>query len=151
MAQTEASSSIGRQNIYIRLGKRLRGLRKERNLTLNDLGQKADLSVPYLSNIELGKVTPSIDMLQKIASVYNMTVKDILTDVEELGISLDKIYPDGFKDFLEEYGDEIDEDWKDLLLGIALRGKRPSSKREWVEIYLHLSRILNDRAKSNAS
>lgn len=127
----------------MQLGERLREIRKAHNLTLKDLSQKANLSVPYLSNIELGKVTPSIDMLQKIASVYGMTVKNILTDVEELGMSSDKTYPDGFKDFLGEYGGEVDEDWKDLLLGIALRGKRPSTKREWVELYLHLSRIFD--------
>jgi transcriptional regulator with XRE-family HTH domain len=127
----------------MRLGDRLREVRKAHNLTLKDLSQRADLSVPYLSNIELGKVNPSVDMLQKLTSAYNMTVKSILTDVEGLGMSSDKTYPEGFEDLLEEYSNEIDEDWKDLLLGIALRGKRPSSKREWVELYLHLRRILD--------
>ena len=127
----------------MRLGDRLREVRKAHNLTLKDLSQRADLSVPYLSNIELGKVNPSFDTLQKLASAYNMTVKSILTDVEDLGVSSDKAYPKGFEDLLEEYINEIDEDWKDLLLGIALRGKRPSSKSEWIELYLHLRRILD--------
>ena len=130
----------------MRLGNRLREIRKEHNLTLKDLSQKADLSVPFLSNIELGKVNPSFDTLQKLASAYNMTVKNILTDVEDLVISSDKIYPEGFEDLLKEYN-EIDEDWEDLLLGIALRGKRPSSKSEWIELYLHLKRILDPRER----
>ncbi len=127
------------------LGERLRQIRREHDLTLKDLSQRADLSIPYLSNVERGVVNPSIDTLQKVASAYNMTTKDLLTDIDELGTPKKMTYPEGFDDLLAEYGDEIGEDWRELLLGIALRGKRPKSKREWVELYLHLSRILDPR------
>ena len=69
----------------MKLGQRLRGIRREHDLTLKDLGSRADLSVPYLSNVERGTVNPSIETLQKIAAAYNMAVRDLLTDVEGLG------------------------------------------------------------------
>lgn len=129
------------------LGERIRSIRKERKITLKDLSQRADLSVPYLSDIERGVVNPSIETLQKIASAYDMTVKNVLNDVEGLGESAHITYPEGFLEFLEdpEYKDELNEDWKELLLRINLRGQRPSSKREWVELYLNLRRFFLQR------
>ena len=126
----------------MKLGERLRRIRKEHNLTLKDLSQLANLSVPYLSDMERGVVNPSIDTLQKVALAYNIVVRELLTGVDGLGESRNTVHPKGFDGLLKDYGHEISEDWKDLLLRIALRGKRPSSKREWVELYLHLRRIL---------
>lgn len=127
----------------MKLGQRLRGIRREHDLTLKDLGSRADLSVPYLSNVERGTVNPSIETLQKIAAAYNMAVRDLLTDVEGLGNAVKPDYPAGFQELLQEYEDEMDGDWVDLLLRINLRGKRPTSKREWEELYLHLRRMLD--------
>lgn len=125
----------------MRLGERLREIRREHSLTLKDLSQKAGLSIPYLSNVERGEVNPSFDALKKVAVAYNMAVKDLLTGVDKPDYSIIESYPQGFKELLDNYT-EINEDWKDLLLQISLRGKRPSSERDWVELYLHLRRIL---------
>lgn len=131
----------------MQLGERLRSIRKERKITLKDLSRQAELSVPYLSDIERGVVNPSIETLQKIATAYDMTVKSVLNDVEGLGESTHINYPLGYLEFLEdpEYRDELNEDWKELLLRINLRGQRPSSKREWVELYLNLRRFFLQR------
>lgn len=131
----------------MKLGERLREIRKQHCLTLKELNQRADLSVPYLSDVERGTVNPSIETLQKIAKAYNMSVKDVITGVEDLGESTNATYPGGFSELLKdpEYRDELNEDWKDLLMRIDLRGKRPASKREWVELYLHLRRILDPK------
>ncbi len=129
----------------MKLGERLREIRKGHNLTLKDLGQKADLSVPYLSKMERSSVNPSIDTLQKVAAAYGMAIKELFKGVDGLKESIDPVYPKGFTDLLKIYGDEINEDWKDLLLGIALRGKHPSSGREWIELYLHLRRMLDPK------
>ena len=131
----------------MKLGERLRFIRKERKITLKDLSQLADLSVPYLSDIERGVVNPSIETLQKIAGAYDMTVQNVLNGVEGLGESTRVTYPEGFLELLEdpEYKDELNEDWKELLMRINLRGQRPSSKREWVELYLNLRRFFLQR------
>ena len=131
----------------MKLGERLRSIRKEYQLTLKRLSQLADLSVPYLSDLERGVVNPSIETLQKVAKAYNMKVQDLFTGVEDMEASTHETYPEGFLAFLQdpEYRDELDEDWKNLLMKINYRGQRPSSKREWVELYLNLRRFFSSK------
>ena len=131
----------------MKLGERLRSIRKEHKLTLKELSQRADLSVPYLSDIERSGVSPSLETLQKIAGAYGMTFKDLFNGVEGLGGLANVTYPKGFLEFVEdpEYKDELNEDWKELLIRINLRGQRPSVKREWVELYLNLRRFFLQR------
>lgn len=134
----------------MKLGERLRLIRKENQLTLKELSQLAGLSVPYLSDMERGVVNPSIDTLQKVAKAYNTTVKKLLINVEELDGLEYTTYPEGFEAFIKdpEYSHEIDDDWKELLININFRGKQPSTKREWIEVYLSLRRILSSGQKN---
>lgn len=134
----------------MKLGERLRFIRKKHQLTLKGVSQLAGLSVPYLSDIERGVVNPSVDTLQKVANAYNMSVKALLNGVEELGELVHATYPEGFEAFIKdpEYSYEIDDDWKELLININFRGKQPSTKREWIEVYLSLRRILSSREKN---
>lgn len=135
----------------MKLGERLRLIRKENKLTLKNLSQLADLSVPYLSDMERGVVNPSIDTLQKVAKAYNMTVKELISGVEELGESSNTNYPAEFQSFLKEYESpyKINDDWKELLLKINFRGRQPTSKTEWLELYLYLKRILSPQKDNN--
>lgn len=131
----------------MKLGERLRRIRKEHKMTLKNLSQLADLSVPYLSEMERGAVNPSVETLQKVAKAYNMTVRELFNGVEGLGESASVVYPEGFESFLKEFESSygIDDDWKELLMKINFRGRRPSSQREWLELYLSLSRILSSQ------
>lgn len=131
----------------MKLGEHLRFIRRKRKLTLKDLSQHADLSVPYLSDLERGVVNPSIETLQKVAKAHNMKVQDLFIGVEDMETSTHATYPEGFLAFLQdpEYRDELDEDWKNLLMKIDYRGQRPSSKREWVELHLNLRRFFSSK------
>lgn len=133
----------------MKLGERLRFIRKEHQFTLKELSERADLSVPYLSDMERGVVNPSIDTLQKVAQAYSMTVQELFTGVEGLGESARENYPEGFADFFDdyEYKDEIDDDWKEFLMRLDFRGKQPSSKREWLELHLSLRRLFPTKGK----
>ena len=133
----------------MKLGQRLRSLRKEKRLTLKDLSQLADLSVPYLSDMERGVVNPSVETLHKVAKAFNMTVKDLFIGVEELGELPNTGYPEEFNSFLREYGSDykINDDWKELLLKINFRGRQPTSETEWLELYLYLKRVLLPKEK----
>ena len=86
----------------MKLGEHLRFIRRKRKLTLKDLSQRADLSVPYLSDLERGVVNPSIESLQKVAKAYNMKVQDLFTGVEDMEASTHQTYPEGFLAFLED-------------------------------------------------
>lgn len=127
------------------LGERLRSLRKEKNLTLKDLSELANLSVPYLSDMERGEVNPSIESLQKVAKAFNMTVRDLFSGVEELGELVSTSYPPGFEDFLKdpEFSEEINDEWKEFLMGMNFRGEQPTTRREWIELYLNLRRTFS--------
>ena len=133
----------------MKLGQRLRFIRRENQLTLKKLSQLSELSIPYLSDIERGVVNPSVDTLRKVAEAYNISVKDLISSVEGLGESSKTDYPEGFQSFLEEYETQykIDDDWKESLLKVNFRGRQPTSSTEWLELYLYLRRILSPKEK----
>ena len=131
----------------MKLGERLRLIRKENQLTLKELSQRAKLSVPYLSDMERCVVNPSVDTLQKVAEAYGMSVRDLISGVEALGESSTTDYPEGFQSFLKRYETlyKINDDWKESLLKVNFRGRQPTSETEWLELYLYLRRILSPK------
>jgi transcriptional regulator with XRE-family HTH domain len=62
------------------LGKRLRATRKERGLTLAQLGQQVGLSVSYLSQIERGATMPSLPKLTAVARALAVDVRDFFEE-----------------------------------------------------------------------
>lgn len=66
----------------------IKPLRKSRNITLYGLSKSTGISRTYLRNLENNKVfNPTLQILNKIASVLNVTIKDLFyynNDVEEL-------------------------------------------------------------------
>ena len=69
----------------MRLGDRIRMLRKDKTLTLHQFSELADLSVPFLSEVERGIVNPSLHTLVKIGKVHGISVADMFNDVDSLG------------------------------------------------------------------
>lgn len=56
------------------VGSRLRALRQERGLSLRDVAKDADVSASLLSQIESGKVNPSVASLSKIAAALQLPI-----------------------------------------------------------------------------
>lgn len=52
--------------------------REYRGLTQQELAQQADISAAYLSQIETGKRTGSMEVLQAIARALNLTLDDLV-------------------------------------------------------------------------
>lgn len=63
------------------IGKRIRNLRNARNMTVTELANKSYISQSYLSDIEAGRTTPSLDKLMIIC--------------DRLGISMSEFFDDG--------------------------------------------------------
>ncbi len=61
----------------IKLGMRLRGLRKERGWRLEDLAERTNLSRPYLSRLEGGERQPSLGALFSVAQAYGVTLSSL--------------------------------------------------------------------------
>jgi transcriptional regulator with XRE-family HTH domain len=55
-------------------GSRVRQLRRERELTLKELGRRADLSHPFLSQLERGLARPSLASVERIAHALDVPV-----------------------------------------------------------------------------
>ncbi|MCC3724033.1 helix-turn-helix domain-containing protein, partial [Staphylococcus haemolyticus] len=74
------------------LGSRIRELRKDHPMTLEELGNKIGVTHAFLSRIENNKVKPNDELLQKLASVldYNDT-NDYLNEFRMLSGVFDNI------------------------------------------------------------
>lgn len=131
----------------MKLEERIKELRTQHRLTLKDLSESTSLSVSYLSDIERGRTTPSLNTLEALSVAFDISVADLLSGVDFAGEKTIAALPMGLQELLqdEEFGDQIDEQWISLLNRIELRGKRPQTKVEWLELYLHLRRILGDK------
>lgn len=128
----------------MKLQDRLKELRTNKDLTLKGVAERSGLSVSYLSDIERGRTTPTLNTLEAIADALGMSVIDLLSGVDFAGELTDASLPPGLSDLLQddEYRHEITPEWVETLSKIQMRGKRPQTKREWLELYLHLKRIL---------
>lgn len=60
------------------LGEAVRAARKEAELSQEKLAEKADLSTVFISRIERGVESPSVDNLVKIARALGVRVRDLV-------------------------------------------------------------------------
>lgn len=69
--------SYNRKKPEVRLefGKHLKNKRREQNLTLKDLAEKADLATSYLASIELGKIDLGLENIVAISDALNIAPK----------------------------------------------------------------------------
>lgn len=65
---------------YKKLGKRVKLLRKEHELTQERLAEACDISVVYVSHIENGTARPSLEVLLRLAGALNTTPDYFLLD-----------------------------------------------------------------------
>ncbi len=60
-----------------KLGKRIAHLRKQTGLTQEQLAEKADYSVEFVSFVERGVNAPSVDGCERLAQALGIEVKDL--------------------------------------------------------------------------
>lgn len=58
------------------LGIKIREARKKRQLTQDELAEKAGLSLQHVGDIERGNANPTLSCLQKLAEVMDVAVSD---------------------------------------------------------------------------
>ena len=64
------------------IGDRIKKCRNDKGLSLRDLATMVDLSASFLSQIEQGKASPSIENLKKIANSLDVRVSYLIEDEE---------------------------------------------------------------------
>lgn len=66
-------------DLRAKFGRRLRQLRRERDMTQEQLAEAASISVDMLSNIERGVNAPSFETLEKLANVLRISIKELFS------------------------------------------------------------------------
>ena len=77
------------------IGEKLRTVRQERQMSLRDLADKAEISASMLSQIETGKVFPSVRSLYGIASALGVSVDYFFPDVSNNNSSPESLVMNG--------------------------------------------------------
>jgi transcriptional regulator with XRE-family HTH domain len=68
------------------LGPRLRELRRQRNITLREVGQAAGVSESFVSQVERGAANPSMATLRRIAEALGETMASLFVGGETTGM-----------------------------------------------------------------
>jgi transcriptional regulator with XRE-family HTH domain len=65
------------------IGKKIKALRRENRMTLQQLGDESGLTASYISQIERDQTSPSIASLKKIAEAFNVRIVDFFVGGSE--------------------------------------------------------------------
>ncbi len=91
------------RNVKILLGKRIRELRKKKNLTQEQLSERIGIEIPSLSNIENGKNYPNSETIDKIAQGLEVQIFEIYMfehleefDRDRMLVELNKVLENDF-------------------------------------------------------
>lgn len=94
------------------LGARIKELRKREGVTQEQLAEKVDLATRYISLIEVGRSTPSLETVENIAAALGVEVKDLF----DFGhLDPERVSPEGLSESLKG----MDDKSRQLLYRIA--------------------------------
>ena len=68
-------------NINRQLGMRIRYLREQKKMTLEDLSFEADVNKNYLSDLERGNRNPTVNVLIRIAVALGITLEELFKGI----------------------------------------------------------------------
>ncbi|WP_243386354.1 helix-turn-helix domain-containing protein [Bacillus kexueae] len=99
------------------IGERIKKLRTERGLSLSELADKAGVAKSYLSSIERQiQKNPSVQFLEKISSVLDVPVNDLLRQQTS---NIDDL--------------ELDSDWTQLVVEAMNSGVSKEEFKKFLE------------------
>ena len=70
------------REILLKFGQRVRMLRKERNLSQEELSYKADLHRTYIGMIERAEKNITLINIEKIAKALNVDIKELFNETK---------------------------------------------------------------------
>jgi transcriptional regulator with XRE-family HTH domain len=65
-------------DVRVRIGLNVQRLRRQRELTQEELAHRAELHQTYLSGVERGKRNPSVLVLARIAAALSVDIEDLV-------------------------------------------------------------------------
>jgi len=69
-------------NLRVTFGKNLRRVRRQKDLTQEQLAEAAEISIEFLSNIERGINAPSFETIQKLSKVLGVPASVFFEDAK---------------------------------------------------------------------
>ena len=69
-------------NINTQLGMRIRYLRKQKGMSIEDLSLEANVNRNYLSDLERGVRNPTIVVIERIARSLDVTISDLFKGIQ---------------------------------------------------------------------
>jgi len=69
-------------NVITQLGMRIRYLRKERHLSIEDLSLRSGVNRNYISDLERGKRNPSLNILNNICIGLNISLETLFKGIQ---------------------------------------------------------------------
>ena len=125
------------------IGERIQTIRREHDKSLRGLAGEVEISVAYLSNIEKGESSPTVEVLQKLAKALNVEVSDLTESVEEKAVFK---LPPSLQSFIDDYSSKFEElcdaDWQRALAGVRFRGRYPAEAEDWLPIFASMRTAL---------
>ncbi len=107
----------------VKIGGFLAELRKERNLTQAELGEKLGVTNKTISRWETGNYMPPVDMLVELSTMYGLTINELLS---------------GKKLSTEEYKEMAESNIKEALKNstFSLKEKQEFYKKKWLKEHI---------------
>ena len=66
------------------LGMRIKYLRNQQNWSQEDLALEAEINKNYLSDLENGRRNPSLEILERIAVAFNISLSELFRGIETI-------------------------------------------------------------------
>ncbi|RSL31676.1 helix-turn-helix domain-containing protein [Salibacterium salarium] len=96
------------------IGDRVKKYRKQRDISLTELAEKAGVAKSYLSAIERNiQTNPSVQFLEKVSSVLNISVDALIKD--------------------EQYEQDLDNEWLSIVQEAMDSGVSKEQFKEFLE------------------
>lgn len=107
-----------KEGVYALIGEKIKQLRKEKELSISELAEKASVAKSYLSSIERNiQSNPSIQFIEKIGHVLGVSVNDLIRE-----------------DACNLIGN-LDEDWLEIVQEAMNSGVSKEEFKEYLEFY----------------
>lgn len=71
-------------NIEEQLGMRIRFLRKQKNMSQEQLSFESDINKNYISDLENGTRNPSLKVIARLAKALNVTLEELFMGIDML-------------------------------------------------------------------
>ena len=69
-------------NVLVQLGMRIRYLRKQKNMSQEDLALECGINKNYLSDLERGTRNPTVKVMEKIAKALEIDLSTLFKGIE---------------------------------------------------------------------